>query len=368
MFELRILNGLHRGATLPLDEEALVIGSDDSADVVLLDPGVVGEHARLRRSGAGWTLTPVEGEILGPETNRALDSLELNHGEFARIGRIWVTIADGDDAWTDPPEEPVDIAAEELQPEEEATPEESRDPPAPDEAAAPGDEAPAPEPPLPAAVGEAQDRRTGDETDKDASGEAAGAAAAPEVGGRRRWSRPQLVLGSLGVLTVAGAIAAYALTGPSPASAPFKPGVTSAADTPPKASQAPGPTQEELRTAFRKRLAEVDLLKRFDLNLRDNVWNMQAALDDEEAARFERILAAFVAQHKIAFPINAKVGSAEHMLPFRIRQVISGANASIVTLDGVRLYVGDEYQGVRLVAIKGSRLTFAGKRKIEVRW
>ena len=34
--ELRILNGLHRGGILPLDESTLLIGSNEDADVVLV--------------------------------------------------------------------------------------------------------------------------------------------------------------------------------------------------------------------------------------------------------------------------------------------------------------------------------------------
>ncbi|MGH8808705.1 MAG: hypothetical protein ACREX0_12585, partial [Noviherbaspirillum sp.] len=127
-------------------------------------------------------------------------------------------------------------------------------------------------------------------------------------------------------------------------------------------------TQDELQKAFRKRLEDADLLKRFDLTMQSHQWTMQAALDDEEAARFERILATFVKTHKIAFPIHARVGSAESMLPFKIRQVVSGANASVVVDDGDRLYIGDEYHGVRLMAVQANKLVFAGKRKIEVRW
>jgi type III secretion protein D len=325
----------------------------------LLDPAIEAQHARLRPAGGGWVLTPLDGEILGADTNQALDSLELSPGDFCRIGRVWMAIVDEGAAWTAPPEEPVDIAPEELESGHDETdnaqagivdadnnaaagPDKDPDAAASDR---PGETA------VPARTGPAQQRE------------------APEVAGRRKWSRPQLVLGSLVVLTVLAAFAAWMFAGVGPDTVPFKPGVSTAArDTPPKAPAPPALTQEELRAAFRKRLAEVDLLKRFDLNLRDNAWHMQAALDDEEAARFERTLTGFVAQHKLTFPIHAKVGNAEHMLPFKIRQVISGANASIVTLDGVRIYVGDEYQGVRLLAVQGSRLTFAGKRKIEVRW
>ena len=125
---------------------------------------------------------------------------------------------------------------------------------------------------------------------------------------------------------------------------------------------------DELRSAFRKRMKDADLLKQFDLDLTDEGWSMRAHLDDAESARFERILKAFVAEHKISFPISAKVGSAESMLPFKIRQVVSGTNAGIVTGTGERFYVGDEFQGVRLVSVVENRLTFMGKRKIEVVW
>ena len=128
------------------------------------------------------------------------------------------------------------------------------------------------------------------------------------------------------------------------------------------------PTPQALQSAFRKRMKDADLLQRFDLDLNESAWSMRAHLDDEEGARFERILKAFVIEHKITFPISAKVGSAESMLPFQIRQIVTGANAGIVTGDGDRVYVGDELLGVKLVAVVDNHLTFMGKRKIEVIW
>lgn len=341
MLELRILSGLHRGATLPLDDDAVVIGSDEAADVVLLDPGIETEHASLRKTSEGWAMSPLDGEVLSSDTNEPLQSLDLRPGEFGRIGRIWVTVVDSDAPWAEPPPDPVDIEADELHGDPEELP--------------PNDEAP-PE------TGDAQDDGTG--------GEAEGKA--PEVEGKRKLGKSRLILGAVGIMAVLAAVGAFQLIGGTSEAMPFKPGIAGADSAqkgvPGANSAAAAPTQEELRTAFRKRLSDVDLLKRFDLNLRDNAWTMQAALDDDEAARFERTLASFIAQHKITFPVTAKVGNAEHMLPFKIRQVISGANASVVTFDGNRLYVGDEYQGMRLVSIQGSRLTFMGKRKIEVRW
>jgi type III secretion protein D len=370
MLELRILSGLHRGATLPLDDDStLVMGADEAADVVLLDPGIEPQHATLRTTGEGWALSMLDGELLGADTNQPLESADLMPGEFARLGRVWVTVVESDRAWSEPPPEPLDMEYDDLDQEyEEEAQYEQED--IQQEGAHDDDMVPL----------HADQQPAVDENHAHAEAEADPQQAAPETKGKRRWGKPQLILGSLGILTVLGALGALQLSGGASDKLPFKNGVV-AADAEHKsgtqAKQDIDPadtnkdrivTQQELRDAFRKRLSEVDLLKRFDLNLKDNDWTMKAALDDDEAARFERTLAAFVAQHKIGFPIQAKVGNAEHMLPFKIRQVISGANASVVTLDGNRLYVGDEYQGVRLVSIQGSRLVFAGKRKIEVRW
>jgi type III secretion protein D len=203
----------------------------------------------------------------------------------------------------------------------------------------------------------------------------------------RSAKRSSLVLASFALIVIASAAGAYAITS---GSSPMRSGGDAklsahkdlahsgkAAD--PTVAQAfdamnengaakRKPTPEELRKAFRKRLADADLLRKFDLALQDDQWSMQASLDEDEAQRFEHILAAFFKANDISIPVHATIGNGEALLPFKIRQVISGRDASVVTQDGDRLYVGDEFRGVRLVAIKGSRLTFAGKRKIEVVW
>lgn len=355
MLELRILSGLHRGAALPLDEDTVVIGSDESSGVVLLDPGIEPAHASLRKTSEGWALSPLDGDVLGSDTNEHLQSLDLQPGEFGRIGRVWITVVDSEAGWSDPPPDPVDIEPDDLQGGNDGEQDIRPDDVAQDRQAAADD--------APADAGDAQDNGTGEKQDADA----------PEAGGKPKRRKSGLVLPMVICAIVLAAWGAYQFVGGDSGRTPLKPGIASAGSAQPAAAGAGpakpyAPSQEELRAAFRKRLAEVDLLKAFDLNLRDNAWMMQAALDDEEASRFERTLATFVNQHKITFPITAKVGNAEHMLPFKIRQVVSGANASVITLDGNRLYVGDEYLGLRLVAIQGSRLTFMGKRKIEVRW
>lgn len=367
MRELRILSGLHRGAALPLGDESLVVGADESADVVLLDPGIEPEHASLRDTGAGWALSSLNGAVFGNDTNKPLTSIDFLPGECGRIGAVWVTVVDESADWQDPPPEPVDIETGDLQSDTAQEPEDGgTENHADAHAHADADDTPEQEP-APAEPEAAAPPADGEQV-----------AGAPETAGVRTWSRAQVILGALALVTVVAAVGGYQISGRGSGSMPYKRGVKPDTGTPVQPAKDPAlsadtdndnlVTPEELRTAFRKRLAEVDLLKRFDLKLRDNSWTMQAVLDDEEAARFERVMAAFVSQHRITFPINARIGNAEHMLPFKITQVISGANASVVTADGNRLYIGDEYQGLRLVAVSGSRVTFMGKRKIEVKW
>lgn len=385
MFELRILSGLHRGATLPLDSRTHLIGAGEDADVVLVDPDIEQRHATLKLVDAGWELATLEGRILSADSNEVRDALHLAPGDFARIGAVWVTVVDQDARWRNPPPEPADQASVALSPD-------------------PSDSA---------ASAAAKIPVNGDETATHADGTAntadSAASAAedifPTAGKARRaglWQRLKetlkrrrlaYVLLPFGV--VLSAAAAYAITArtdlfqssaqketaspafEAPAAKPAastsgKPAdktVAKAFDSVHKDGRATRAlTGEELRKAFRKRLADADLLKRFDLTLQENQWFMQAALDEEEAARFERILTVFIKTHNISFPVHAKVGGADAMLPFKIRQVISGVNASVITDDGQQLFIGDEHRGVRLVAIHGNRISFGGKRKIEVRW
>lgn len=378
MHELRILNGLHRGATLPLDHSTLIIGASEDADVVLVDPGIETRHAALTRTAAGWTLAMLDGTILSADSNRPCESLDLQFGDFARLGSIWITVAEAEARWSNPPPEPVDPPEEEtIQAVQEETAEETdeaaeeeaqetalaqealpdegdlyRDAPEDGPMYAEQDSTP-PAPPQPAA------------------------APAPEPSRRKMagWRRSRMVLLPFALVTVLSACAAYTITATSEKDAPLKTAAASTARSlpgsqPETASLAPAAKPEpiDLRAAFRQRLREVSLLNRIELDLRENAWNMHAALDDEEAARFERVLAQFIHTHNITFPVNAKIGSAEGMLPFRIRQVISGSNASIITHDGNRIYIGDTYRGLRLVSIQGNELRFDGERRIKVKW
>ena len=134
-----------------------------------------------------------------------------------------------------------------------------------------------------------------------------------------------------------------------------------------KDSAAPTLAPEKLATVLASRLKEAGLLKRFTLQLQGQDWKMQATLDDEECQQFERLFVLFMREFKISFPVSARISGIDTLLPFKIRKVVSGENASLLTQDGVQLGVGDEYLGVQVIAIRSDKLVFSGKRRFVVR-
>jgi type III secretion protein D len=383
MYELRVLSGLHRGATLPLDDHPHVIGASEDADVVLVDTGIEEKHATLTLTDSGWLLTTLEGGLCTADSNQRQTLIDLAPGEFARVGTVWLTVVKHDARWENPPPEPVDDHYDAVGAETSAAPQ-SEQPAYAAEAAPQIDHAT-----NAAYAAEADDTAGSGDAPARSSRRSSRAAQGPQEPAPfwRRLIGRRVVYIPLSAMVLSAA-AAYAIT--SKPSQVFAPGraeqhisrahVPSSDDSGeravadaykevnPDAADNRPLAPSELRKAFRKRLADTDLLNRFDLDLQDNQWKMQAALDEEEAARFERILASFIKQHRITFPVQANVGSSEAMLPFKIRQVISGPNASVVTQDGSRLYVGDTYKGARLMAINGNKLLFDGKHKVEVAW
>ncbi|KRP62530.1 FHA domain-containing protein [Pseudomonas trivialis] len=116
MFELRVLDGQHEGAALPLFGEQWSIGCHADADLVLSDPGVAEQHARLRLGDANWSvqaeaglLHSAEGEVLAHIPNLPLNAVFL-------IGIVRLCVALADQPWpqavapTPPPvNEPVPV-------------------------------------------------------------------------------------------------------------------------------------------------------------------------------------------------------------------------------------------------------------------
>ncbi|MCA1325664.1 FHA domain-containing protein [Herbaspirillum sp. alder98] len=355
MHELRILNGYHRGATLPLPEPGeRSIGADEDADVVLADPGILARHARFTLDADGWTLAAADGAIRDAHSNATPPQLALSFGEFARADHIWLTVVDDNAPWSDPPAEPQDPPADSAAAGDEAAGPASDDPAAPDAIAAADLFDPHEEQALDAAQAEAASETASAHPDTVADG-----------GERSRHGYRLVLVAFVAAIALSGA-AAYGLT--SHPEVPAKEALAQQAELKRLASLPRQLPADELELALRKRLDQVDLLNRVTLDLGPREWIIRGALGEDDAERLQRMLRAFAKSYVIDFPISVKIGNAESMLPFRISQVMTGTDPSIVTDDGRRLYVGDEYRGVRLVAVAGNQLKFAGKHALNVSW
>jgi type III secretion protein D len=334
MYELRVLSGQHRGASLPLADGPHLIGAGRDCDLMLNDACVAARHAMLWPTKYGWLLTVADGAIHAVGSNLPQSTIDLQPGDFVRVADVWLAIVATEAAWEEPPlagGHPV------AQPEATSLTGRLADVPAP-----------------------ASD-------------------ATPDYVAGHRWSERKILLIQLAAAVVISAVACVTVL-----KSPVAMGETVAHDATRMSADSGAQTgkrdgnaasvpavalsPDQLREAFRSRLADAALMKRFDLTLGDRAWLMHAVLDDEETQHFERVLVGFLREHRVNFPVNAKIVRADTTLPFKIQQVISGAGASLVMQDGRRIRVGEEYLGVRLLAIKGNRLTFDGKRKIEMRW
>lgn len=351
MDELRILNGLHRGATLPLSGQEITIGSSEDADVVLVDDDIVACHAKLNKAESGWTLCADQGDVYDGKSSAQKSIVELALGDFGRVGDIWITVVEHDAKWEKHPARSVE---EHLETGE--TDMASLSPSPTDTAMS-----------SPAAFVHSDTFQKTHHL-------------------RKKNERYTLIGALVGTIALSAA-AAYAMTTQQVnnnhlnlnkyAEAGITPSLEigktserhlSGEDQSTKHMEKKKLSPDLLKKIFTKRLADTELLDKMDLNLNQDVWNIKADLSDDESERFERILQSFEQGYQVNFPIHAKVVGAETMLPFEIHQVISGTDASVVTKDGQRLFVGDEYLGIKVLAIQENHLVFLGKRKFELDW
>lgn len=93
--ELRVLSGLHREASCPARDGA-VVGADPDCDIVLADTGLGPRAARLRIGPNGWDIAAEEGE--------AADEPRTPFNQALPLGPVWVTVARSGDAWANLPD------------------------------------------------------------------------------------------------------------------------------------------------------------------------------------------------------------------------------------------------------------------------
>ena len=299
MFELRVLDGLHQGAALPLFGEQWSIGAHAEADLVLSDPGIAEQHALLRLVGSTWSVQAQAGLLQGAKGQVVAQITHLALGEQFGVGAIRLYVAVADQPW---PEAPAPATAAKVMAKE------------------------APQTLKLSALGPSQQRRL------------------------------------ISVVLVVAVIIMVV-------------GIASTGERDPQASLMPAvPQKTELASPFEVRQQLLNMLSERDLSQRVSlqVINGQVALNgdvsEEELALVTRMLDRFGEQFDSVVPVLSRVRAHDNELPFKIVQIIGGANGHVVLEDGNRLFVGDQVDDLRLVMIDNSKVVFEGARRYEVRW
>ncbi len=333
-YELRVLSGLHRGACLPLGpDERLSLGSASDCDVVLVDQGLQGMELQVWLADDGWYAARCD------SSGRPSPEEYLSWGQPEVFGSVVVTICESSHAWTF-------MSPEQVAPQPEVEP------------ASPSSDVTA--------------------------------LYAPNAAANRKMQKGyktlhRLILAGTLVLGVATfSISRTVSSDQDPMArlpAKFEPlkAAMLKEDSPsryrisPDGMPAPLPNSggsdtEKLTHLLTQRLKDVYLADKLELELTDSEWTIRGALDDDDKRQIERVMAGFYKEHEVKIPLRLKVSSPEELLPFKIKQFNGGALASVVVDDGTRIYVGDVHKGYALQRIEGRRVTFTGKRKVEVLW
>ncbi|KPC25858.1 HrpQ [Pseudomonas syringae pv. cilantro] len=324
MFELRVLNGQHQGAALPLVGEQWSIGSAEELDLALDDAGVASLHCRLQRLDERWTLNAEEGVVCDEQGN-ALPGLDVKLNSPFMLGPVWLCVSPAEDAW---PSVPAVIP---KQP--QAEPEQARK-----------------DVPLQKVRSRSQflNRTTG-------------IIAGLLVG----------VIGSAWSLTRPAAIAMD--QGPAHIAAMTTDAPPDPARTPAKAAKpvADGRIHLSSAEAVRHQLSTMlsdRLLTDVSVEETPDGLVLNGDLKEESLLVYQRMLQRFKDRYDSPVNVMDNVASNRNALPFVVVQIMTGPHAHLVTADGRRVYVGDEVNGLRLTRIDKQRLQFDGDRHVEVNW
>ncbi|SEQ63849.1 MULTISPECIES: FHA domain-containing protein [Pseudomonas] len=316
MFELRVLNGLHQGAALPLIGEQWLIGANDELDLALHDAGVEQRHGCLKREGERWVLNAEEGVVLDEE-GHPLSPDDLYPNRLFVIGSVWLTISAAQDAW------PV-VAT--------PTPDSGRS-------------------------------QTSNQPTESTSN---GSSSKPKT---FLFSRMTTI--ALGVLLgVVGSAWSISSSGPASAVADnqaIKQNSSAQATSSHAAPQRLQLSDEEAMSKLKTMLSD-RLLTDIAIESTPDGLVLRGSLEQEAHLVYARMLQRFKDRYETKATLIDEVSVGGASLPFAIVQIMSGPHAHIVTAEGKRLYVGDELDGIRLTRIDDGRLEFQGERRYEVVW
>ena len=316
MKELRVVSGFHRGVSLILDEDPIIIGASVDADLMLSDPGVVESHVKVERKGKdGWQLSCLKGGAKDRYGNK-VKTADISMGDMFNISDVWIQFADKKSPWPSSEMVCYEIPKENKKEKE-------------------------------AVVSDSDE----DDSEKDSKKE------------NKKFLMYKIVvasvIGFIGVLTATHATVSDKNAGEDS----FKEVVENEFDKERRSRE----KIENLSAIFNKMLKERDLTE-VDLLASSNVWNVEGALDPEDIQKLKRMIIRFSKRNPHELIINNNVVEKSYSLPFEIVKVISGPYGHVQASDGHKLYLGSEYKGVTLVSITKNELIFSGENNITVNW
>ncbi|MGY2375267.1 FHA domain-containing protein [Pseudomonas sp. SDO524_S393] len=103
MFELRVLDGRHQGAALPLFGEQWSIGAHADADLVLSDAGVAEHHALLCLKDSNWSVQAEAGLLLDANGQMQAQIASLALSATFSVGAIRLCVTLTDQPWPQAP-------------------------------------------------------------------------------------------------------------------------------------------------------------------------------------------------------------------------------------------------------------------------
>lgn len=308
MHELRVLTGLHRGAALPLSGEQWWIGAAEDADLALYDPGIKDRHCQLLKTVHGWVVKALEGPLNDNEGQRCEELSNLQPGTAFAIGHIWLSIVSAATPW---PEEPSEAA-------------------------------------------QAEEPAVFSEPTVTATAETAPAMVTQKKPPLPFWIKGiYAVLILLLVMMLGSWLLNVSEASPSAPPVPGKPQLKSV-----------GRTVQIISSM----LLDRGLDKQVAVASDNTSLTLSGNLSDSDNQRLQRMIRTFYRRYDVRLAIHNQVSAASAQLPFNIVQITSGAHANIVTDSGQRMFIGDEIDQLRLVAINSDSIEFAGRENIRVNW
>ncbi len=304
LYELRVLNGLHQGAALPLVGNQWFIGADDALDLALHDAGVEPMHCQLQREGEHWRLDAVDGKALDSE-GHPFNELHPNT-QFA-LGSVWVSLAHANEPWPD----------------------------------------------LPIAIVSSEGTKP------------RGEKLSPALNGVRGRLIGRCACITLGILLgVVGS--AWSLSTTLLSSEQGQ--VESVKAPPARIQDSRSSIDLQAAARMLKTMLSERMLNTVSLEHTADGLALIGTLKDDSMLVYERMLQRFNRDHRMDFELEDRVSHGNAGLPFAITQIIGGSNGHLVMANGRRMYIGDRIDGIRLVQIEDGRIHFDGERRMDVAW